>query len=722
MGTNQYSYAYDPIGNRLAASQPTSDNGPQTTHLYTANPLNQYLSVTSASSVVNLSYDLDGNLTNDGVYAYTWDAENRLTQVLPLDPDTTKRVTQFFYDYRSRRIGWRLRSKHFTILDGKYFVFDGWNNIAEYEWPNRMPRIGSIGETNVFYTWGLDLSGTLQGAGGIGGLLAVTAGGTTSVSSVLFPLCDANGNITDAVDPDGNLAAHFEYDPYGNTIATDGAETQTIPFRFSSKYNDEETGLYYYGYRFYNPTLGRWMSMDPLHDESFVSRYFQNKSRCAQRLLRREALNPLYRFLANCPLMQYDSLGLTIEDPVNPEDCWTPPDKFYCDALTGLAKWCCIKGLEAAFKDPAKREAKLVVVAHACRICCGTHFLWAAGSGLHISHMRTEDTSLRSSIPIRVSGGKRVGGWWAVGCGIGPRAPAQAAPAFPRRRLREKSVTSCATAPLTLRPPAQETELFLCVRSAKRLTRRGASPRAGTPPRRRIKTSSASCARPGARPALSALRLTTPCAFAPSRGRRVGRAYAGSRSSHGFRPFVDRATRVAVSPPEDCAAGLRYAPPKPAAPRTARQPSRRSSQSLSPSRRVRTRPKRSETLAAGIAPVFAKPQPGTLPAGRSLMRSPPRGRGGVRVHASLSKPEGKWGLGKRSFAGCRPETCSASAVSAAIPCRSRWACAAGAAGSSVGGRHRRRRGSWRRTFSPTRRLFGQGPRRKGPCDAASRRP
>ena len=53
MGTNVFGYVYDPIGNRK-----TADRDQQTTH-YTANELNQYLSITSASSVVSLSYDPD---------------------------------------------------------------------------------------------------------------------------------------------------------------------------------------------------------------------------------------------------------------------------------------------------------------------------------------------------------------------------------------------------------------------------------------------------------------------------------------------------------------------------------------------------------------------------------------------------------------------------------------------------------------------------------------
>jgi hypothetical protein len=74
MGTNVYGYVYDPIGNRLVAT----NNAEVWTYL--SNQLNQYTNI--ADGVTNtLFYDLDGNLTNDGVRAYSWDGENRLASV-----------------------------------------------------------------------------------------------------------------------------------------------------------------------------------------------------------------------------------------------------------------------------------------------------------------------------------------------------------------------------------------------------------------------------------------------------------------------------------------------------------------------------------------------------------------------------------------------------------------------------------------------------------------
>ena len=63
---------------------------------------------------------------------------------------------------------------------------------------------------------------------------------------------------------DGQAAATYEYGPFGEVIRETGARGN--PFGFSTKYWDE-TGLLYYGYRYYNASMGRWVSRDPLEEE-----------------------------------------------------------------------------------------------------------------------------------------------------------------------------------------------------------------------------------------------------------------------------------------------------------------------------------------------------------------------------------------------------------------------------------------------------------------------
>ena len=52
-----------------------------------------------------------------------------------------------------------------------------------------------------------------------------------------------------------------------------GNNAASNPFRFSSEYFDEETGLVYYNYRYYNPELGRWISRDPIEEQGGYNLY-----------------------------------------------------------------------------------------------------------------------------------------------------------------------------------------------------------------------------------------------------------------------------------------------------------------------------------------------------------------------------------------------------------------------------------------------------------------
>jgi len=128
---------------------------------------------------------------------------------------------------------------------------------------------GSEKQTVRQYVWGLDLSPSLQGAGGVGGLLAAVHG-----SAVYYPCFDANGNITQYVDSSsGTEVARYDYDAFGREFHSSVTMADDFVFRFSTKYTDNETGLVYYGYRFYNAELGRWINRDPIGEEGGLNLY-----------------------------------------------------------------------------------------------------------------------------------------------------------------------------------------------------------------------------------------------------------------------------------------------------------------------------------------------------------------------------------------------------------------------------------------------------------------
>ena len=216
-----------------------------------------------ATANVNEGYDDDGNQLRDGRWTYTWDAENRLVKLESLAnaPTGSKRRLEFAYDYQSRRI-WKkvtsLETGGGVLLEQK-FVYDGWNIIATLN-----PQSSILAS----FTWGLDLSGSLQGAGGVGGLLWESEISNAQIVDSHFAAYDGNGNVAALVKAaDGTVSAQYEYGPFGEVIRATGPMATVNSFRFSTKYQDNETDLLYYGYRDYNASTGRWLSRDPIGEK-----------------------------------------------------------------------------------------------------------------------------------------------------------------------------------------------------------------------------------------------------------------------------------------------------------------------------------------------------------------------------------------------------------------------------------------------------------------------
>ncbi len=242
------SYEYDDIGNLL-----NSVSAGVVTNSYTANELNQYTSILCASAPLREpTYDLDGNMLSDGTLSFTYDYAGRLETV---SSNGVTHVTNF-YDAKSRRV--RKVTQEATTT----FFYDGWNIVEE-----RVAYTNGTA-TTIHYYWGKDISGSLQGAGGVGGLLYLTVDGI-----IYIPCYDNNGNITRYLDQNGSTVAQYTYDAFGKLIAKSGPLADFFRHRFSSKYFDPESGLYYYGYRFYNPILMRWLSRDPIDEEGGLNLY-----------------------------------------------------------------------------------------------------------------------------------------------------------------------------------------------------------------------------------------------------------------------------------------------------------------------------------------------------------------------------------------------------------------------------------------------------------------
>jgi len=110
----------------------------------------------------------------------------------------------------------------------------------------------------------------------------------------------------------GEIVGQYEYDPYGNTIKVEGQAARENNIRFSTKEYDSSTGLYYYGYRYYDPVTGRWPSRDPIEEDGGFN---------------------LYGFVANDGVNQWDYLGMIDKKCCEKERDWTyfpPPLRHTC--------------------------------------------------------------------------------------------------------------------------------------------------------------------------------------------------------------------------------------------------------------------------------------------------------------------------------------------------------------------------------------------------------
>jgi len=121
-------------------------------------------------------------------------------------------------------------------------------------------------------------------------LLSVTNTDKQGTRNTYYVTYDANGNVSEYIDSSGNTVAHYEYSPYGKLTASQGSKAADFNHRFSTKYRDAATELYYYGFRYYSSELGRWLSRDPIGLNGGIN---------------------LYGFVNNRPIFDIDPMGLT---------------------------------------------------------------------------------------------------------------------------------------------------------------------------------------------------------------------------------------------------------------------------------------------------------------------------------------------------------------------------------------------------------------------------
>jgi RHS repeat-associated protein len=236
-------YVYDPVGNRLRTDKVKS---------YSHNAGNELLSADGTS----YEYDANGNRTSkinsSGTTTYTWDAENRLTQVTLPD---SKTVT-YNYDPFGRRVN--------KTVDGitTRYTYDSEDILFE-------TANGSIGNVYVH-------------GPGIDDPLALLDN-----KGPAYYHADGLGSIVALTDSTAKVVQRYEYDSFGNR--KDMQNTIKQPYTYTGREHDRETGLYYYRARYYDAEAGVFLSKDPL--------VFEGGS------------YNLYEYVLNNPVMNTDPTG-----------------------------------------------------------------------------------------------------------------------------------------------------------------------------------------------------------------------------------------------------------------------------------------------------------------------------------------------------------------------------------------------------------------------------
>ena len=170
-----------------------------------------------------LSYDANGNLTNDGTSTYTWDMRNHLAGI------SGAVAASFVYDAFSRRM-----SKSIAA-NTTQFLYDGFNPVQELQAGTPSANLLTGGRIDEYFER------------------------SDSTGNASY-LSDNLGSTMALADSTGAIQTQYAYEPFGNTT-TSGASSANS-YQYTGRENDS-TGLYYYRARYYSATLQRFISQDP---------------------------------------------------------------------------------------------------------------------------------------------------------------------------------------------------------------------------------------------------------------------------------------------------------------------------------------------------------------------------------------------------------------------------------------------------------------------------
>lgn len=215
-------------------------------------------------STINYTYDKNGNMTHryspTDTITYSWDAENRLVRVDL--PDGV--YEEYIYDGDGQRV--------IIIRNGSLL------KRYCYDYPFEAIAIKNSNGNEEYYTKGSNIDG---GNGYLISTFAIESGSN-------YYHYNHHGDVTNTSDQNGLILNEFFYNSFGETMQFSSNSSSVV--KYSSKPFDNATQLYYFGYRYYMPEIGRWISKDPI-------KYLSGDVN-------------LYRYLQNNPMLYVDQHGL----------------------------------------------------------------------------------------------------------------------------------------------------------------------------------------------------------------------------------------------------------------------------------------------------------------------------------------------------------------------------------------------------------------------------
>ena len=216
------------------------------------------------------TYDKNGNTVSDGRRGYTWDAENRLSQILYADGSTT----QIGYDGFGRRVRVEEKDGQGAVTSVRRYVWAGGTQPAEERDAARVVR--------RFFEEGEQV-----------------VGGPGEATGLLYYARDHLGTVREVTGPDGRLVCRVEYDFWGAVkrrsrwdFMGNRQESPAVTVAgYTGHHEHAKSGLVLTWHRAYDPKTGRWLSRDPIGEEGGIN---------------------LYGYASNSPINWVDPLGLDV--------------------------------------------------------------------------------------------------------------------------------------------------------------------------------------------------------------------------------------------------------------------------------------------------------------------------------------------------------------------------------------------------------------------------